>query len=311
MSINAKQGLQGNISTKNELKGSIVLGRPLTVVELSDIEGGHKITVTDTHGVQELEVMDGADGYTPVKGVDYFDGEKGDKGDDGYTPVKGVDYFDGEKGDDGYTPVKGVDYFDGKNGYTPVKGVDYFDGEKGEKGDKGDDGYTPVKGVDYYTDAETEELKQEIINEMPDVVPIKNGGTDATTAEQALDNLGGIDKNKIVDLTSVIAYTSTATLTKVATINIPANCIASITAHPSWGYGQPLAILLKTTSGKQLAATINDGKVNGTVNAELALPTASVNIMTTQVTSIDVYTQHSSVSSGTNSLYVEGFYSQL
>lgn len=49
---------------------------------------------------------------------------KGEKGADGYTPIKGVDYFDGEKGDDGY---------------TPVKGVDYFDGAKGEKGDPGSD----------------------------------------------------------------------------------------------------------------------------------------------------------------------------
>lgn len=61
----------------------------------------------------------GDPGYTPIKGVDYFDGEKGekgDKGDPGYTPVKGVDYHDGEKGNDGYTPVKGIDYFDGKDG---------------------------------------------------------------------------------------------------------------------------------------------------------------------------------------------------
>ena len=38
----------------------------------------------------------------------------------------------GEKGDPGYTPIKGIDYFDGEPGYTPVKGVDYFDGEPGE-----------------------------------------------------------------------------------------------------------------------------------------------------------------------------------
>ena len=96
---------------------------------------------------------DGASGYTPIKGVDYFDGEDGASG---YTPIKGVDYFDGEKGDSGYTPVKGIDYFDGTDGtngtdgasgYTPIKGVDYFDGEKGEKGDSG---YTPIKGVDYF-----------------------------------------------------------------------------------------------------------------------------------------------------------------
>lgn len=28
-----------------------------------------------------LESLKGADGYTPIKGVDYFDGAKGDKGD--------------------------------------------------------------------------------------------------------------------------------------------------------------------------------------------------------------------------------------
>lgn len=47
---------------------------------------------------------------------------KGDKGDQGYTPQKGIDYFDG------YTPIKGVDYDDG---YTPIKNVDYFDGQSG------------------------------------------------------------------------------------------------------------------------------------------------------------------------------------
>lgn len=43
----------------------------------------------------------------------------------GKTPLKGVDYFDGQ---DGYTPIKGKDYVDG---YTPRKGVDYFDGAEG------------------------------------------------------------------------------------------------------------------------------------------------------------------------------------
>lgn len=71
----------------------------------------------------------GDPGYSPVKGVDYFDGEKGDPGEPGYTPVKGVDYFDGEKGDPGEPGVPG---------YTPIKNVDYFDGAKGDKGDKGD-----------------------------------------------------------------------------------------------------------------------------------------------------------------------------
>lgn len=126
----------------------------------------------------------GNDGYTPQKGVDYFDGAPGMPGEPGYTPQKGVDYFDGsnglngidgkdgntpyiqneywyinnvntgikaigtkgDNGNDGYTPVKNVDYFDGnpgtpgEPGYTPQKNVDYFDGDKGLKGDKGDSG---------------------------------------------------------------------------------------------------------------------------------------------------------------------------
>lgn len=39
---------------------------------------------------------DGKDGYTPVKGVDYFDGAQGPAGPAGKTPEKGVDYFTDE-----------------------------------------------------------------------------------------------------------------------------------------------------------------------------------------------------------------------
>lgn len=118
----------------------------------------------------------GKDGYTPVKGVDYFDGKdgvNGRDGQDGYTPVKGVDYFDGRNGvdgKDGYTPIKGVDYVDGKNGkdgYTPVKGVDYFDGKDGQNGKDGLDGKTPVKGEDYYTESDKAEMVSAVIAALP------------------------------------------------------------------------------------------------------------------------------------------------
>lgn len=33
------------------------------------------------------------------------------KGKDGYTPQKGVDYFDGSKGEPGYSPVRGIDFW--------------------------------------------------------------------------------------------------------------------------------------------------------------------------------------------------------
>ena len=131
-SVTPSKSLEGSVTPSKSLEGSVKLGKPLATVEVSEIEGGHKITVTDPNGVQELVIEDGKDGKDGIDGVD---------GKDGYTPVKGKDYFDGRDGIDGK---------DGKDGYTPVKGKDYFDGEKGDKGDRGDAGYTPIKGVDYF-----------------------------------------------------------------------------------------------------------------------------------------------------------------
>lgn len=81
------------------------------IVSVTEIDGGHRITITDAEGDKTIDVMDGTDGYTPVKGKDYFDG---------ITPVKGVDYFDGK---DGTTPKKGEDYFDGVDGVSPIVSV--------------------------------------------------------------------------------------------------------------------------------------------------------------------------------------------
>lgn len=125
------------------------------------------VTLEQEEPVIEVEVVSsgpaGAPGYTPVKGVDYFDG---------YTPVKGVDYFDGADGADGYTPVKGVDYFDGADGADGVSpevsiGVitgghsvtitdadhpggqtfNIMDGTDGADGNDGNDGVSPTVSV--------------------------------------------------------------------------------------------------------------------------------------------------------------------
>lgn len=53
---------------------------------------------------------------------------RGKPGKDGYTPKKGVDYFDGKPGEPGKP---------GRDGHSPIAGVDYPLPEKGEKGDPG------------------------------------------------------------------------------------------------------------------------------------------------------------------------------
>lgn len=55
-----------------------------------------------------------ADGI-PQTMTEWFNAHRDEfKGADGYTPVKGKDYFDG------YTPQKDVDYFDGKDGHDYI-----------------------------------------------------------------------------------------------------------------------------------------------------------------------------------------------
>lgn len=113
-------------------------------------------------------------------------GEKGDKGDpgengkDGYTPVKGVDYFDGkngidgkdgQNGKDGYTPIKGKDYFDGKDGSDGVDGKDGAPGAPGESGVYVGSG-TPPAGTRVQVDPNGEaytvgDLLQMVIDQLP------------------------------------------------------------------------------------------------------------------------------------------------
>lgn len=59
----------------------------------------------------------GKDGYTPVKGVDYFDGEPGKDGQDGQPGKDGKDGADGAKGDPG-TPGKSAYEYAQDGGYT-------------------------------------------------------------------------------------------------------------------------------------------------------------------------------------------------
>jgi hypothetical protein len=80
------------------------------------------------------------------------------------------EYLASLKGDDGYTPVKGIDYFDGKDGkdgYTPIKGVDYFDGKDGKDGIDGTNGYTPIRGTDYWTEADQAAIVADVLAALP------------------------------------------------------------------------------------------------------------------------------------------------
>ena len=73
------------------------------------------IRVRDENGnvvdVPAIKGKDGADGYTPIKGVDYFDGAKGDTGEQGpkgETGERGPQGEQGPQGEPGPAGVSGV-----------------------------------------------------------------------------------------------------------------------------------------------------------------------------------------------------------
>jgi len=112
----------------------------LTVNETDDL-----VTIEVAEVVEDVtfEIAEkyGVDGVTPVKGVDYFDGN------DGYTPVKGVDYFDGAKGETGEKGDQGEKGSTGSQGIQGIQGLQGLQGIQGLKGDKGDPGTTDFEAL--------------------------------------------------------------------------------------------------------------------------------------------------------------------
>ena len=45
-------------------------------VEIFPIENGHRVQITDAEGIKSFDVLNGKDGYTPQKGVDYYTEEE-------------------------------------------------------------------------------------------------------------------------------------------------------------------------------------------------------------------------------------------
>lgn len=75
------------------------------IAQVVQTANGAEISIIDKNGTTTATIAngkDGQDGYTPQKGIDYFDGQPGKDGKDGK---------DGSPGADGYTPVKGKDYY--------------------------------------------------------------------------------------------------------------------------------------------------------------------------------------------------------
>lgn len=137
--------------------------RPLLLALRESVEEGtaaakaHGLSIVIDGKRENVGILKGEDGKTPVRGVDYWTKsdiativrEATPKRDSYFTeadrkamlkaatPIKGVHYTDGERGRPGHSPVVGKDFFTEKQiaaflkAATPKKGIDYKDGAPG------------------------------------------------------------------------------------------------------------------------------------------------------------------------------------
>ena len=134
-------------------------------IEVTAIEGGNRLTITDANGIKTVDIMNGQ-------------GESGEgtAGKDGVSPTVAVSKT-GSVTTITITDVNGTktatinDGAKGDKGDKGDPGAKGDTGEKGADGAKGADGYTPVKGTDYYTESD----KTEMVNRVLAALPIYTG----------------------------------------------------------------------------------------------------------------------------------------
>lgn len=153
-------------------------------ITVTEIEGGHRLTIADKAGTKSVDVMDGEVGQTGATGQTGQTGATGEPGKDGVSPTittapitgghrltikdadgtksidllngsDGKDGSDGSNGKDGVSPVLNVTAISGGSRITitdaaGTKSIDLLNGSDGKDGSTGADGkngVSPVLGV--------------------------------------------------------------------------------------------------------------------------------------------------------------------
>ena len=130
------------------------------IVKFTETDEGVNLTITDVLGVKSTTIKHGDDGYTPVKGVDYFTDEERQEIIDATADAIGVEDLDlGSYATKEYVQLKiseaelsgsEVDLTLYALKSEVNKQIEEIELIQGPKGDKGDTGYTPQKGIDYF-----------------------------------------------------------------------------------------------------------------------------------------------------------------
>lgn len=197
-------------AVKEYLKNNPIKEEDPTVPQWAKEEEKPKYTAKEVGAIGKEELQGAVDmALEQAKASGEFDGaqgEKGEKGDDGYTPVKGVDYFDGKDG------------ADGKDGYTPQKNVDYFDGKDGRNGSdgkNGQDGTSPIISVSAITGGHRITITDKNGTKSVDVLDGQDGkdGSNGAAGSAGKDGSDGADGQDGADGVGIASIEQTTTST--------------------------------------------------------------------------------------------------
>lgn len=156
-----KRDKDGNVDASFNKTGKSITVTSADVLESAafSVEVSMSGTVLQKSQITVTDVYDGQDGYTPIKGIDYFDGKDGQNGKDGSSAYLWVRYSQNSNGDPMTTDPTNAKYMGVATTTTPsaptlfssytwslIKGTD------GQPGEPGPDGRTSYLHVKYSND---------------------------------------------------------------------------------------------------------------------------------------------------------------
>ena len=118
-------------------------------ISITNITGGHRLTITDGSGTKTIDVMNGAKGDTGPQGIQGIQGPQGIPGETGPMGPTGPQGIQGERGPAGEQGPKGdtgPQGIQGPIGLTGPQGEPGIQGERGLQGERGEKGETGATG---------------------------------------------------------------------------------------------------------------------------------------------------------------------
>ena len=179
--VTFKGGNYDNVTLTPELEEKTINVDPELIVintggtsNYDDLTNKPQINNVELVGNKTLEELGIKQTYT-ADDIAFSDGEtfqqkydsgelKGEKGDTGETGPQGIQGEKGEVGEQGPIGPQGEQGIQGPKGDT---------GDVGPQGPAGQNGYTPQKGIDYFTEADKQELVQDVLNALPNAEEVE------------------------------------------------------------------------------------------------------------------------------------------